>query len=149
MSESTVKTPTSVQMRRVFNTSPAALFQAWTDPQLLAQWFHPTAQHASSVPILELHEGGRYQIVMHAGENDHTVGGVYQTVEPSKKLVFTWQWGHEPEIAEMLVTVEFNALEDNKTELVLLHERFPHEEERDSHEWGWNGTFEQLEAFIE
>ena len=148
MNESTVKTPSSLQMRRVFNASQARLFEAWTNPTLMAQWFHPTDEQTSDVPVHELREGGRYQIVMHAGENDFTVGGVYQTIERPRKLSFTWQWGHEQGNPEMLVTVEFNPLDENTTELVLQHERFPHEEERDSHEWGWNGTFEQLDDFI-
>jgi uncharacterized protein YndB with AHSA1/START domain len=64
-------------------------------------------------------------------------------------LVFTWRWQAEEPTAEMLITLIFREVNDAETELTLLHERFPNEEERDSHQIGWEGTFEQLAATVE
>jgi hypothetical protein len=61
-------------------------------------------------------------------------------------LSFTWRWRAAQDPAEMLVT--FMPLNDQETELTLVHERFPNVEERDSHETGWIGALEQLAAHV-
>ena len=62
-------------------------------------------------------------------------------------MVFTWRWlhdeGEEPN-EEALVTVLFRAVDDDQTEITLQHERFGSNEERDSHTWGWQETFNRL-----
>ena len=143
----TIKNNTSLEMRRVFNASRQRVFDAWTNPDFVGKWFHPAEPMATTVSELSLEVGGRYRFVMH-GEGDHIIGGVYQEIVPPEKLVFTWQWEREEETPEMLITLSFTELEPDRTELVLLHERFPHTEERDSHEWGWNGTFTELEKAL-
>lgn len=143
MSIPSIKTDTTLEMKRTFKASRKRLYDAWTDPNLLAKWFHPAAPMHTTVSELSLRPGGRYRFIMH-GDRDHVIGGVYQEVVPQEKLVFTWQWETEDEAAEMLVTINFNEIDAENTELVLTHERFPHIEERDSHEWGWNGTLDEL-----
>lgn len=64
---------------------------------------------------------------------------------PPEKLVYTWEWesGDFASMGETLVTVEFRD-QDGSTELILTHERFPDEEKRDHHGWGWNSTLDCL-----
>jgi uncharacterized protein YndB with AHSA1/START domain len=138
-----VKSETSLEVKRVFHAPVAKVYRAWTEPEMLNAWFHPDARMRSECTV-DLRVGGSYEIQMHGGEGGpFIVGGVYREIIPEVKLAFTWRWQGE-ETAEMLVTVTFRALDEKSTELTLLHEQFPNDEERDSHAQGWQGTFEQL-----
>ncbi len=142
--DQTVKTESSVQLRRVFNTSLSRLYAAWTEPALMNQWFHPGQNMVSQCGV-ELWVGGRYRIAMHPPEGaPYIVGGTYRKIIPGEKLVFTWRWAEAEGEGEMLITLEFNAVSDNKTELILTHSQFPNKEERDSHTIGWQGCFDNL-----
>jgi uncharacterized protein YndB with AHSA1/START domain len=61
-------------------------------------------------------------------------------------LVFTWEWPGMPE-RESLVTFLLRPVEDG-TELTLIHEQLPDESARKSHEAGWRGLLDTLEAFL-
>ncbi len=78
---------------RTFEATPEEVWNAWTDPDEAAQWWHPreTSTPRESVEI-DARVGGRYRYTM---VNDHTgdsvvTGGVYREVEPFERLVFTW-----------------------------------------------------------
>jgi len=143
-----VKSDTSLELKRVFQAPINQIYQAWIDPQMMNQWYHPDAQMHSHCTV-DLRVGGRYEIAMHAGEDKtFVVGGVYREIIPQEKLVFTWRWLASEYEGESLVTILFRSIGDRETELTLLHEQLPNEEERDSHAGGWEGTFVQLAAFL-
>lgn len=148
MTPTSVKSDTKLEMRRVFNASPQRVYDAWTNPDFVSKWLHPAEPMTTTVSELSLQVGGKYRFVMHGNEHDHIIGGTYQEIVPAEKLAFTWRWEGEEETPEMLISLSFNEVEPERTELVLLHQRFPTIEERDSHEWGWNGTFTELERFL-
>lgn len=143
-------TPTqrpSITLKRVYRASVERVWQAWTEAEVLKQWFGPS----SDVPVLsaetDLRTGGRYRIVMQAGGGEqHRVSGTYREVEPHRRLVFTWAWESTPE-RESLVTIEI-APADGGTRLTLTHEMFFDEAARDRHEQGWKGSLTRLEALL-
>ncbi len=147
MEATIIKAPGSVEVKRVFQAPLSQVYRAWTDPAQMNDWFHPSPE-MTSVCSADLRVGGRYEIRMHAKEGGpFIVFGVYEAIIPEEKLAFTWRWTHdegqEPN-EETLVTVHFRAIDDGHTELTLLHERFGSDEERDSHTWGWQETFNRL-----
>jgi uncharacterized protein YndB with AHSA1/START domain len=151
MEATIVKAPASVEVKRLFQAPLNQVYRAWTDPALMNIWFHPNPE-MTSVCSVDLRVGGRYEVQMHPKEGDpFIVGGVYEEVIPEEKLAFTWRWlhdeGEEPN-EETLVTVYFRAVDGGQTELTLLHERFGSVEERDSHTWGWQETFNRLEEAL-
>ena len=149
MEKQMVKSSTSLELKRVFQASLAQLYQAWTDPEMMGEWFCPDAKMRSSC-ALDLRVGGRYEIQMHPQEGDpFVVAGVYQEIIPNEKLVFTWRWQGVEGAGESLVTVLFQPISERETELTLQHERFLNEEDRDNHAEGWEGTFDQLAAALE
>jgi uncharacterized protein YndB with AHSA1/START domain len=78
---------------------------------------------------------------------EHTVTGTYRTIEPPKRLVYSWHWEDKPGAGDSVVTVEFND-RGRSTEVVLRHEGLPNEKERADHEHGWNGCLEKLEKAL-
>lgn len=65
------------------------IFRAWTDPELMKEWFCPKPWAVSHAE-LDLRAGGSSFIVMN-GPNGEVVEnrGVYLEVVPNEKLVFT------------------------------------------------------------
>ncbi len=76
-------------LTRVFDAPRALVWQAWTDPKMMAQWFGPRG-FTSSVPELEVRVGGTLRIVMHGPDgNDYPMKGVFREVVPPERLTFS------------------------------------------------------------
>ena len=76
-------------LTRVIDAPPEKLFRAWTDPELLKQWFAPLP-YTTPVAEIDLRPGGANLIVMRGPEgNDLPNRGVYLEVIPNRRLVFT------------------------------------------------------------
>jgi uncharacterized protein YndB with AHSA1/START domain len=79
----------TVKIVRVFDAPRALVWQAWTDPKMLAQWFGPRG-FSSSVPELDVRVGGNLRIVMHGPDgNDYPMKGVFREVIAPERLVFS------------------------------------------------------------
>jgi uncharacterized protein YndB with AHSA1/START domain len=79
----------SVEIVRVFDAPRALVWQAWTDPNMMAQWFGPR-QFTSSVPELDARAGGKLRIVMHGPDgNDYPMKGEFLEVVAPERLVFS------------------------------------------------------------
>lgn len=147
MATTPVKEKPSLCLVRHYKTTPEKIWQAWTDPEALKQWFRPDDSMTTPEAEVDVRVGGQFHIKMKSQEGDeHDVSGVYKEVIPNRKLVFSWAWKSTPE-RESLVTVEL-APKDGGTELTLRHEQFMDEETRDLHEDGWTGALGRLAAYL-
>lgn len=136
----------SVTIVRRIKAPPAKVYAALTEPGLMIRWWGPDAGPTLSAEA-DVRPGGRFSVVFRLlnGEELNPTG-VYQTVVPGRKLVFTWEWPGMPE-RESLVTFLLEPI-DGGTELTLIHERLPDEDARDSHEAGWRGFLDKLSVFL-
>jgi uncharacterized protein YndB with AHSA1/START domain len=107
----------------------------------LASWFWP-ARFATKAEI-DLRVGGRYRI--DGPGAGMAVSGDYVHIERPAKLTFTWRWDGDPD--ETLVTVELIPT-DTGTELVITHERFTGESDRDNHSQGWADCLDRLPGWL-
>jgi uncharacterized protein YndB with AHSA1/START domain len=131
----------AVVVRRTIAASAEDLFDAWLDPEALAQWMRPgTIQ--STVARVEPHVGGSYEITMQAASGPILHKGVYRAIDRPRRLVFTWITAFT-ENQETLVTVDFIRL-GQRTEVVVTHEQLP-ESARPSHHKGWTSGLEHLD----
>lgn len=74
---------------RLINAPRAKLFQAWTQPELLKQWFAP-APVTTPVVEVDLRVGGANLIVMRLPDGtDMEKRGVYLEIVQDERLVFT------------------------------------------------------------
>jgi uncharacterized protein YndB with AHSA1/START domain len=141
-----IKQLPSLTLVRRIKASPAKVFAALTQPELMVQWWGPDAGPTLSAEA-DVRPGGRFNIVFQLTNGDvHSPTGVYKEVIPGKKLVLTWQWREMPE-HESLVTFLLEPI-DGGTELTLIHEQLPDQETRKSHEAGWNGLLDKLAIFV-
>jgi len=105
---------------RVFDAPPEVVFQAWTDPKQMEQWWGP---HRFTNPVCELdvRPGGAWRIVMRAPDGmEYISAGVYSEVVKPERLVFTNNaYDHEGKsLLEGVTSVTF-AAQGAKTKLTL------------------------------
>jgi uncharacterized protein YndB with AHSA1/START domain len=96
---------------------------------------------------MDVRAGGKYHIAFKTQDGEeHDVSGIYEAVEPNRRLVFSWAWKSTPERVSR-VTVALRPV-DGGTELNFLHEAFFDEAARDNHQRGWSATFAKLDAYF-
>jgi uncharacterized protein YndB with AHSA1/START domain len=139
----TTTIPSLTLVRRI-KAPPARVFEAWTRPEMLAQWFgphHTRVEHAE----IDARIGGAFRIRLIEENGDrHEVGGRYMALEPGREIVFTWAWASTPE-RESRVTVRFRAVQDD-TEITLTHDRFADADTATRHRRGWTESMQRLET---
>ena len=76
-------------LTRLIDAPREKLYRAWTDPELLKQWFAPLP-YTTPVAELDVRPGGANLIVMRGPDGkDMPNRGVYLEVVPNERLVFT------------------------------------------------------------
>ena len=79
----------TVVITRVFDAPRALVWQAWTDPKMLAKWFGPRG-FTASVPELDARVGGALRVVMHGPDgNDYPMKGTFRELKAPERLVFS------------------------------------------------------------
>jgi uncharacterized protein YndB with AHSA1/START domain len=139
-------TPTRVVVRRAIEASAEELFDAWLDPESVAEWMRPNGIDRTSA-VIDARVGGTYEITMQRGTGPLLHKGVYQEIDRPRRLVFTWS-AHGPLEPTSLVTVEFNA-RGRKTELVVIHEQLPAVDVLPSVNAGWSQAIARLADVME
>jgi len=135
----------TIVVKRTIAATVDELFDAWLDPESLAQWMHPGTT-ARSTARVDARVSGAFEVVMHHPNGPLRHYGVYRSIERNKKLIFTWN-SDATHHTETLVTVEFNAFSAS-TEIVLTHERMPDHQAGCSHVQGWTQALELLEELL-
>lgn len=140
---------TSLYITRRFKARCEKVYQVWTDPKALAQWFAPSDEMTTRIIDYDLKVGGQYRIEIVEADADgpHRVAGKFKEIEPNRKLVFTWFWESKDGQHESLVTLNFID-QGEETELQLLHERLESNNSKNLHEQGWNGCLNRLRQAI-
>ena len=136
---------TVLEITRVFDASPERVFAAWLDRGQFQAWIGPEGIDCE-VALLDPQVGGRYRLVMNTPERVIPVSGVFKSIEPSRRLVFTWGWEGDP-IRQSLITLTFRAL-GAKTELTLRQEGLGSVESRDGHVRGWTSALNKLNRHL-
>ena len=131
---------TSLTIRRTFDASRERVYQAFTDPDELEQWFVPDGMTAE-VRALEPEPGGAFAVSWTDGENRIDNEGTYVEVVENERLVAV----EETEAGELRLTYEFQNADDG-TEVVVTQE-FPGPVPEGAAE-GWASIIGNLEEVL-
>lgn len=135
-------------VRRTIRATPERLFDAWTSPEQLIQWWGPVGV-TCPVAEVDLRVGGRYRLANETPAGDTIwITGEFERIDRPNEIVYTWSIepaSREPE----RVTVRFSPKSDGHTEVIVVHERIADARERDEHERGWHGCLDGLVALCE
>ena len=84
-----IKEENSVALVRTVAAPIEQVYEAWTKPDLLQQWFAPRGSAVRSADVA-LHEGGTYRVeVIDSDWNRHVTDGRYEELVPNRSIVKT------------------------------------------------------------
>ena len=146
-----------LEQSRIIRAPRPHVYEAWTKPEILKQWFGNTGKYCHSA-TLDVHVGGAYRIEVAPIVPPESAGtdmatrtfaafGAYTRIVPNELLQFTWSSDWVPG-EDTLVTVTFMDARGG-TQVDIRHERFATEQSRNDHNNGWAGCLEHLEAFAD
>jgi uncharacterized protein YndB with AHSA1/START domain len=140
---------TSLELVRFINAPTDRVYDAWTDPAQLRQWFGPEGVRTRNITA-DVRVGGNYRWDLTSPEGEQlSAFGEYKELVPGKTIVFTWQWDDDEDWENWTSVVTIELFErGGGTELRFRHEQLPSEESRDRHNEGWNSLLDRLEQFI-
>ena len=139
---------------RLINTPASKLYRAWTEPELMKEWFCPRPW---TTPAIEndVRTGGSSYVLMQGPNGErHENRGIYLEIIPNKKLVFTdaYTKAWEPSNKSFMTGIITFEEEGGKTRYTarVLHWST---EDRQTHEKmgfrdGWSKATDQLEALV-
>ena len=149
--KATITTPTDREIRveRVFDAPRERVWQAFTEPKLVAQWWG--RGNKLVVERMEVERGGHWRFVEHGPDGVHGFEGRYREVTPPTRLVHTFEWDGMPGY----VAIETIVLEDagNGRTRVINTSLFHATEERDGMlssgmEMGLNESYAALDRLL-
>jgi len=139
-------------IERVYDASPARVFNAWADPAAKAQWFTaPPEQWALQVRKSDFRVGGRDRLV--GAWLDGPVSAFdcrYQDIVPNQRIVYTYDMHlDDKRISVSLATVEFRP-EGSGTRLIVTEQGtfLNGYEDAGSREAGTRWLLDNLEAAL-
>ena len=82
-------------LTRLMDAPPDKVYRAWTEPELVKQWFAP-APWTIARAEMDVRPGGASLVVMRSPEgNEMPCPGVFLEVVPNRRLVYAWKGGDE------------------------------------------------------
>jgi uncharacterized protein YndB with AHSA1/START domain len=152
-----------MEITRIIDAPRERVWRAWTDPDLVKQWWGPKG-FTSPVQKIDLRVGGEYLGAMRSPEGrEYWSTGVYREIVAPERLVATDSFADEHGNVvpasyygmsgdwpvEMLVTVTFEE-QDGKTKLTVRHSGLEAHSDTDIQNMrqGWNETLDKLDEFL-
>lgn len=148
-------------LERIVDVPPALVWQAWTTPEIMVQWFTPAPWKTVSVD-LDLRPGGIFKLVMESPDGqrvEHDPGCVVEVVE-GRKLVWTSAMGpgyrptKRPTVDEAflftaIISIEPHGTGTKYTATAIHSDESGATRHKDMgfHE-GWGAAFDQLVALV-
>ncbi len=133
--------------------SPSDVFEAWTDPEIIMQWFGPRPNTLVSATI-DLRLGGQWCFVKSKNEEGTTgFEGEYLVIEPGKRLAFTWAQfaksvdGQKDLTPSSKVEIEMSSVEQG-THLRLIHSSLPDTAAAKDFSGGWERAIGNLLSLL-
>jgi uncharacterized protein YndB with AHSA1/START domain len=129
------------------------LFELWTRPEHLRQWWGPTDDEGRPFLVFfheaDFREGGAWRVGMRSPEGkEYWQHGTYQAIARPTRLTFTFTWENDdPDGAEMLIDVGFVPQGDS-TLMRFRQNRFSSRASRDGHKGGWEECFGRLADYV-
>jgi len=135
-----------VLITRIFDAPRDLVFQAWTDPDHVAQWFGPEGMETPRETVaIDLRVGGRYELTMVHDDAQYPLS--YEIVELDPPRLLVLRCDPIPEVGIHEPTFTRVELHDHggKTRMTLSDGPYT---EATHAEAGWNAAFGKLEALV-
>lgn len=125
---------------QVVKTRPAQVYQAFTNATSLKEWF-------CDIATLDPKPGGRYYAAWNSG---YYACGEFSSVEPDKKVQFSWYGRHDPGVTQVEINLDEIA---EGTQVTLIHRGIGKDDEwsdaSQQIERGWDNLLKNLSSVLE
>lgn len=131
------------------NAAPDTVFKAWTDPDIVIQWFgiEPNSMHSA---FIDLRVGGEWRFIRKTTDDKSmTFKGRYLDIVDGEFLKFTWSIstessdGQYEESASSEVQVSFLPNGDG-TDVRLQHSALEDTDSSKNFAFGWNASIHNI-----
>jgi uncharacterized protein YndB with AHSA1/START domain len=148
-----LKAQQTLEIFREFTAPIQAVFEAWTQADVLANWFGPEGFIVLNAQT-DLSVGGKYEITIQSPDNNTIKHfGEYVEINEPNSLIFTWELkdqtcaGSEGQHVSTLVSLLFEETTKG-TLLTLTHEKLPDQAAFAGHQFGWQSSLEALHQHL-
>jgi uncharacterized protein YndB with AHSA1/START domain/DNA-binding transcriptional ArsR family regulator len=148
---SSISTPhdREIRIERVFDAPRDLVWRAFTERELIAQWWG--RGNELTIERFEVEPGGHWRFVEHTEDDAHGFEGRYREVTPQERLAYTFEWDGMPGYVA-IDTTTFEDLGDGRTRVVTTS-LFHTTEERDGMlssgmEQGLNQSYAALDRLL-
>jgi uncharacterized protein YndB with AHSA1/START domain len=143
------QTDRTLVLSRIFDAPRVRVFQAWTDPDQVAQWWGPEGFVTTSCQM-DIRPGGAFRFCMRSpAGTDHWKRGAYREIVEPERIVFSFAWedpdgqpGHET-----VITVRFEAI-GAQTRLTLQQAVFDTVAACEDHRTGWTSCLQRFADWL-
>jgi len=136
-----------VRIERTFTASAEQVFDAWTSPEVMRRWLHPSPDWDTPEAEVELRLGGKVRVVMRRPDGTEIEAqGEYTLIDRPHRLLISWTFGDDPS-NEQLIELSFSESEGSTT-VLLVNSAISTDERRDAQDWGWHGCLDELERVL-
>ena len=137
-----------VVVTRTFSAPARLVFEAWTRPELLSQWWVPKSMGMKLLSCeMDVRAGGKYRLEFAFGDSQMAFFGTYKEVTPPSRLV----WTNEESGDQGSVTTATFEEKGGKT-LLVVRDLYPSKEALDAAGTGAADamveTFAQLDELL-
>ena len=132
---------TDIRLERVLPAKIQRVYDAWTRPELLTQWYCPNPTLDLKVDA-DVRVGGDYVVTM----GPHVVRGNYLEVEPPHLIVFSWKWDDSDSPLSQ-IRVELSEV-DGGTRMLFSHTGLSSAEDAANHLQGWEAQLGRLVTLL-
>ena len=138
-----------LSLKKIFNAPIELVWEAWTQPKHLAQWWGPKGM---TVTVVEhnFKVGGKCKYVMPMPNGREFISeGQYSEIVKFQKIVTSANFRPMTEGVEIRALFEKNGSKTNFT-FSVIHptEEYKIQQEKMGFYNGWGSTFDRLEAFL-
>jgi uncharacterized protein YndB with AHSA1/START domain len=122
--------PQAIIATRVLDAPRALVFEVWTDPKHLAQWWGPHG-FTTTTSRFDMRVGGVWRFVMHGPDGrDYQNRITFDEIVPPERIRYHHGGAEDADPMQFRTTVTFEDLGDNRTR-ITLYAVFPSAAERD------------------
>jgi len=141
-------TQPALVVRQHVRASPDRVFDTWTDPEHLVNWWGPSGVECTHAEV-DLQVGGMFRIANLAPDGSTIwIAGVYEDIQRPSRLQHTWYVEAVDLPSPERVIIEFLPTPDG-TEIVVTHGGIATEPMWQGHRDGWSGCLDGLAELLE
>lgn len=129
-----------IVIRRELDAPPERVFAAWTEVELLNQWFGCATDMLWEIHSWEVEAGGLLHVSLDFDGNPYEVRGRFVEVDEPNRLQYEWEAGQV-----ITVTIEANGA---GTTMTVEHAGLPDEAMEEIVTGGWSASTIQIKAVL-